>query len=241
MEKLGEKPKEISIRLPFDSIDMNFHTSFQSYAAKKLFCKGDGEFAERLQQDDSRKQIKCDPESCSVFQKDKCKVSGILSAMIPASMQIGGIYRFRTHSWNSVSNILAALKYFADNTNGILQGLPLKLKMVKKTTEEHGNINVATLIIDGVELLEMRNMALLEHENRLKLGIDMGKIEAEARESGVLQDTDEPGDVEDEWYPPEVEPEPAGVTSKQATEKLQNQPKEKDVTPQADTKGKGLF
>lgn len=238
MKLLGEKPKEIPIRLPFDDIDMNFHTSFQRYDGKKLKCKGDGEKAEWKKDDGETKTIKCDPETCKYFQAEKCKVSGILSCMIPLSMEIGGIYRFRTHGWNSVSNILAALKYLASNTNGILQGLPLKLKMVKKSTEEHGNVNVVTLTIDGIELLEMRNAALIEYENRMKLGIDMKKIENEARKSGVMDDKDDPEDISEEFYPPieEIEPEPTGVTSEQATEKLQE---EKDITPSVEKKKSG--
>lgn len=239
MKLLGDKPKEIPIRLPFDDIDMNFHTSFQHYDGKKLRCKGNGETAESKNDKGEMKTIKCDPESCPRFKAEKCKVSGILSCMIPASMEIGGIYRFRTHGWNSVSNILSALKYFASNTNGILQGLPLKLKMAKKSTEEHGNVTVVTITIDGKELLEMRNLALLEHENRLKLGIDMKAIESSARKSGVMDDKDDPVDVSEEFYNENVEPEPTGITSEQATEKLQE---EKDVTPGVEKKkGGGLF
>jgi len=51
MKKLGNEPKEISIRLPFDDIDMNFYTSFQYYHGSKCVCRGDGEKATRLSKD----------------------------------------------------------------------------------------------------------------------------------------------------------------------------------------------
>jgi len=201
MKQVGNEPKEIPIRLLFDDIDLNFYTSFQYYAGAKLLCKGDGENAERTHQDGITKVVKCDPETCEFFKSEKCKVSGILSCAIAGNSEIGSVYRFRTHSWNSVSNILAALNYFSENTNGILQGLPLKLKMIKKATAEHGNVNVVTLVLDGLELMQMRQQAFLEYENRMKLGIDMKQLETRARQSGFLEiDHDTEKDIEEEFY-----------------------------------------
>lgn len=200
MDKLGKDPKELRIKLPFDSIDMNFFTSYQLYSGKKLQCKGDGITAEWRNKEGNMEKAKCDPEKCPHMKSEKCKVSGILSCMLADSMEIGGIYRFRTHSWNSVSSILAALTFFADNTNGILQGLPLKLKMVKKATADHGNVNTVTVVIDGIEMLKLREIAQIEYTNRLELGIDMKRLELEAKNSGIMIDRDEPGEVEAEYY-----------------------------------------
>ena len=213
MKELGNEPKEIPIRLLFDDIDLNFFTSFQYYAGAKCICKGDGEKAERTGQDGITKQVVCDPEKCEFLQSEKCKVSGILSCTLPMNPEIGSVYRFRTHSWNSVSNILAALNYFSENTNGILQGLPLKLKMIKKSTQEHGNVNVVTLVLDGLELMQMRQQAFMEYENRLKLGIDMKALEQKAIESGFTVDNDDPEDVQAEYYPVD----PIVVTEKGAS------------------------
>lgn len=200
----GGDVREIPIRLPFDSIDMNFFTSFQYYHGNKCVCRGDGESAERTAQDGSIKKIKCDPDACEYLKNEKCKVSGILSCHIPLSMEVGGVYRFRTHSWNTVSGILASLKYFSDNTNGVLQGLPLKMKFLKKSTQDHGNVNVVTVVLDGIELMKMRELALVEYENRMKLGIDMKLLESQAREAGFTVETDDPEDVAAEWYPVET-------------------------------------
>lgn len=215
MKKMSEdlKPKEISIRLVYDEIDLNFYTTFACYQGKKLFCKGDGEKAER-----EGKSGKCDPETCKLFQPDKdgktrCKVSGILSCMISANPEFGGVYRFRTHSWNSVSNILASLQFIASETNGILKGIPFKLKMIKKTTEEHGDVNIVTIVLDGIEMQEMRRVALAEYANRKQLGIDMKAIESSAKQSGFLESIDTPEDIQDEYYPETVNnEEPVDVT-----------------------------
>lgn len=229
-QKYGTPLKEIPIRLPFDSIDMNFFTSFQYYHGKKCLCHGDGETATRLEKDKAGEytietSIKCDPDTCQILKEEKCKVSGILSCYITDTMEVGGVYRFRTHSWNSVSNILAALKYFAENTRGILQGLPLKLLFLKKSTQDHGNVSVVTVVLDGIEMLKMKQLALSELENRVKLGVDMKALELKAKDEGFAVDNDDPGDVQDEFYgdeePPNVEPE-KGVTSESAAEKLKS-------------------
>lgn len=230
MKALGSsEPKEIPIRLLFDDIDMNFHTSFCYYAGSKLICKGNGESAERTGKDEITKQVKCDPENCEFLSSGQCKVSGILSCAISYNPEIGSVYRFRTHSWNSVSNILAALNYFSANTNGVLQGLPLKLKMIKKATAEHGNVNVVTIVLDGLELIEMRKQALAEYRNRMELGIDMKQLEMRAKEAGFEIDKDDPSDIEAEFYTvdPVIVPQEKGTSSDDAVDKLKT--KEKTV------------
>ena len=215
MSRIGQNARELRIRLLFDDIDMNFNTSFAMYAGKKRICYGDGETSIRTKKDGTTETVACNPETCQFFKDGKCKVSGILSCALPDAMELGGVYRFRTHSWNSVSSILAALEFFAANTNGILQGLPLKLKMVKKVTEEHGTIDYVTIVLDGLEMMEMRRAALSEFQNRKLLGIEMKKIELQAVESGFLQDDhDSDADVEEEFYGEDVTPVPTQAPEK---------------------------
>ena len=233
MKQLGSEPKEIPIRLPFDDIDLNFFTSFQYYSGNKCICRGDGEKAERTGQDGITKTVKCDPDSCEFLKTEKCKVSGILSCQIPLSGEIGGIYRFKTHSWNSVSSILAGLEYFAQNTNGILQGLPLKLKFLKKATQDHGNVNIVTIVLDGIELVKMREIAYLEYENRMKMGIDMNALQQKAREIGFNEDKDDPEDIQVEFYPTYVE-DLSGVTAEETAEKLRTDKKPVDSSVQGE-------
>jgi hypothetical protein len=216
MDKLGtDKPREIKIRLPFDSVDKNFFTQYQAYNGGKKICAGDGEVAERRGEVTVKKQgdkstleingeekheVVCDYETCPIAQAGKCKVSGILSAFLPQSGDLGGVYKYRTHSWNGVSSILGALEYFYKNTGGILQGLPLKLVMIKKTTEEHGNINYATVVIDGEEIRGLRRLAIEEVASRKALGYDMIKVEESAERAGFFEDHDEEAEVEAEFY-----------------------------------------
>lgn len=208
MKKLGDKPTEIPIRLPFDDIDLNFFTQYQYYHGKKAVCKGDGERADRITKE-GKITLQCDPETCEYSVGKKCKPSGVLSCMLPDSPDLGGIYRFRTHGWNSVSGILASLMFLKDNTNGVLQGLPMKLKFLKKNTEEHGAVPVVTVVLDGVEIQKFRQLAHDEAQNRRELGVDMPQIEYQAGLSGFTDDKDDPADIQDEFYP---EPETKNVT-----------------------------
>lgn len=243
MSKLGREPKEIPIRLPFDSIDMNFFTSFQYYHGKKCICRGDGERAKRIDNKGIESEVPCNPAECEYLTSDKCKVSGILSCHIPLTMQVGAVHRFRTHSWNSVSNILASLNYIKDNTNGILQGLPLKLVFLKKATQEHGNVNVVTIVLDGIEMMKMREMALTEYKNRVEIGLDMKQLESQARNAGFLEDNDDPEDIEGEFYTPVVnienktDNEDPGTRAEEANEKLTDKSDENE-SPQ-DNKNNG--
>jgi hypothetical protein len=258
MAKLGGKPRQLRIRLPFDTIDKNFFTQFQSYHGGKKVCSGDGETAERrgiitVKGEKGKEQlqivgeektsVKCDFETCPIAQAGKCKVSGILSVFLPESGDLGGVYKYRTHSWNGVSSILGALEFFAANTGGILQGLPLKLVLVKKTTEDHGNINYATIVIDGEELHGLRRLAIEEKQSRLALGYDVKVAEAEAERSGFFKDEDREEEIEAEFYA-EDEPETVpgkGASAPDLVEKIE----EKAVAPEPEAPKKpaplGLF
>lgn len=243
MKKLGGKPKEVKIRLPFDTVDKNFFTQYMCYVGNKKVCAGDGETANRkgklTKSGDKIKQsgegfadIPCDPDTCPAFQCGSCKVSGILSAFLTDAPDIGGVHKFRTHGWNSTSTILGALEYFSKNTGGILQGLPLKLVLLKKTTEKHGTINYATVVIDGEQIKGLRKLALEEKQDRELMHVDILQIEQQAEQSGFFKDTDNEKDIQEEFYPEEPEPEEKPVIKNvtgTSTETLKQELKDKKV------------
>ena len=249
MKELGEKPKELSIRLLFDDEDMNFFTSYQYYAGKKCICRGDGENAQRkitTNKEDVKKgkdpvfeikPIKCDPKTCEFMKAGKCKVCGILSCLLTKFPSFGGCYRFRTHSYGSVNNIMAALKFFKANTNGVLQGLPLKLIFLKKATEDHGNVDTVGLVLDNIELANMRQLAADEYVNRQKLGVNIKAYEATIKAIGFLEDKDPENEVAAEFYeedPATPEKPKKGVTADDLKGKLENKkvkPVEKTAEP----------
>lgn len=173
-----------------------------------LMDKADGKWVESSDQNavsGERMPIICNTDTCPHMQPDnngatRCKPSGILSCLLEAAPAIGGVYRFRTHSWNTISNILSSLDLIKTISGGVLTGLPLRLQMLKKATDGHGNVNTVNIEFDGENYQEMRQQALLELDNRTKHSVNMLKIEKRAKALGFLDDTDDPADIETEFY-----------------------------------------
>ena len=209
MDKLGAKPTEIDIILCYDNIEMNFLSSLSLYAGRKCACRGDGEKAIREIKTGKKDkkgyditkptEIDCPAGECEFLINKQCKPSGLLSVIIPAANYIGGVYKFRTTSWNSVQNISSSLKLLSTKTGGKLAGLPLKLQFSKKWTNEHGNVPVINIVFEGDDLL-LDKATKKEIERREKFKIDILKIEQLAEKIGLTADNDDPADVESEFY-----------------------------------------
>ena len=239
-----DKPKTIRIRFPFDNRHLNFQTAYQMYDGHKRKCMGDGQIAKRKDKNGIDQEVKCvaeGPETCKFLIDTKCKPSGRMTCYLPDSPHMGGIYRFRTHGWNSVGGIMQALKDYSDYTDGILQGLPFRLVFTKKATEEHGNVPVVALVLDGVELDDMRKLAAKERQARIDYGKDMKLIEHNAVEDGILEDTDTEEDVAEEFYAEiedDDEPDEAGASSEDVQDVLEEKDKdEKAESPKEPTGG----
>lgn len=208
--KQGEKLIEIPIRFPFNSVDHNFHTTYQYYHGRRRACYGDGVTAKRKHPEGHENAGEtysedCDPDSCEFYQNGKCKISGILTCLLPASKHFGGIYRFRTHGFYSVSGLLASLQYYSENTGGVLAGLPFRLIFMKKDTVDHGGVPVVAITMDRdlvKGMTEMRTLAIKEAEDQKRSGVDIKLIEQSAVDAGLLEDEEDP-DVGEEFYPPQ--------------------------------------
>jgi len=209
MEKLGSEPKQLDIMLLYDDVDLNFQTCFAYYSGKKCVCRGDGKLAERTLKDGAIESVDCNPKICPYYAKNTCKISGILSCVLLASNQVGGVYKFRTHGYNSVSNILSGLTFILGLTNGVLASLKLKLTLSPKTVDipitekdKKGGttiIYMANIIYEG-ETESLLNHALKIAEHRIKNKINMEALEYNAKKSNLLKDNDSPVDVEEEFY-----------------------------------------
>jgi hypothetical protein len=245
MRKLGDKPKELRIQFLLDDPDLNFFTSFAYYDGRKCVCRGDGEKAIIA----DNKEIECNPYKCANLKEKRCKVSGILSCQLLDSNEAMAIYRFRTHGWNTVSGIMAALDAIVNhprNPNHVLAGIPLKMKLLQKSTEDHGNVPVVTIVIDCANNDAMQLLLKSEYQSRLSYGVDMKKIEQKAIETGFIVDKDDPEDVSEEFYPPAENVKIKGVSSdevkkrlevKEEREQIKTQPVKKIIKKEDDDQG----
>ncbi len=228
MSALGDKPKKLDILLLTDDIDKNFQTAYACYQGSKLYCMGDGETCERrIKKDESKKEtLVCDTETCDMFLSGACKPSGILSCMLPQSEKVGGVAKFRTHSWNSIINITSSLEAIKLITGGVLFGIPLTMELIEKQTEDHGKVKVVNIVYNG-GMQKLQLEAGRQKQLRLSGSVSMDNQNNMLDNSGVLVDHDDPNDVQEEFYNQEPEPVPEKKIKGSSPEKLTETLKEK--------------
>lgn len=210
MEMLGADPTEIPIRLLYDDIELNFQTRYGCYVGNQLFCYGDGETAQELKQDGSRAAVSCTCERQDPLygKRDKCKVNGTLSVIIDRADVVGGVWKFRTTSFNSVVNLLGSLTLIK-RIAGCLAGLPLNMTLAPKTVANPINQKMQTVYVVGVEfrgtVQKLRDNGLALALANAKHDIAIKDIEGEAKRllSGAAGafDADGGSEIEAEFYP----------------------------------------
>lgn len=177
MDKEGEhieKLTEIPIRLLFNDISLNFQSRYACFFGKTRWCSGDGTAAMRLNQQKKYEQVMCPCERMLPDYpgddgkgKGKCKMTGCLSCLIDGAQSIGGVWKFRTTGYNSVTGITSSLLLIHRISGGQLCGLPLVMKLNAKTTVEPltgSTVKVFVVHIeyrakDGVDAIEQLQAA----------------------------------------------------------------------------------
>jgi hypothetical protein len=198
--------KEIPVRLLYDNIDLNFPTRYASYTGNRCACSGDGEKAQRLAEPGKYQEVSCpcDRNAPTYTGNDRCKILGTLQVLIEGTDRIGGVWKFRTTSWNTVTGILSSLAMLKTITGGPLAGIPLWMVLSPKTVTVPGTGNnmvvyVVSLEYRGIgrkrlEVADGHNVevALSVEEELAEIGYEIAKrrianqmrmdtIEAEAR------------------------------------------------------------
>jgi len=184
-EIIGKDCKSLDIYLCYDSPSMNIPTYYSWFAKSKLVCMGNGVVATKTQEDGSKVEKRCNPKECPVYANKKCKPYGRLSVILADSNRIGGVYVFRTTSWNSLRNILSSMSFIRTITGGVLAGLPLTMRLlpmsvVPKDLGRNVKIYVVNIEFSGA-MQELQVAAKAEVERRLSIGMNMRQIESENR------------------------------------------------------------
>jgi hypothetical protein len=221
-----QKLTEIPVRLLYDDIELNFPTRYSCYKGNRCWCTGDGEKAQRLgegriedktvspgfrqagAQEYGEIPCPCERLEATYPQKDRCKPMGTLQVLLEGVDRVGGVWRFRTTSWNTVNAILSSLVLIKTITGGILSGIPLHLVLSPKTvTVPTSGQNQVVYIMS----LEYRG----PEEKLAELGYDIAKrriehrtkmeaMEAEARKLLVAphqEPVEEQRATAEEYYP----------------------------------------
>lgn len=131
-EEYGEEPREINIRLPFNTVEENFDAWQEAYVQGGLIHRCDGEYV----------QYEVDPKTGSVLvmngldannQKVKCdgstdcKPTGRLKVIVPELRRLAFMTVLTTSVWD-ILNISRQLEAIRHINNGQLQRVPLVLK-----------------------------------------------------------------------------------------------------------------
>lgn len=177
---------EIPIRLLFDDVDLNFFTRYSAYSGTRCVCSGDGEEAQRLGQDGKFAPVNCPCErlESGYTGQPKCKPLGNLRCLVAGVDSVGGIWSFKTTSFNSVNAILSSLALIKTITTGPLAGIPLMLVLAPKTVTIPDGKSMTAFIVS----IEFRGsedeLAELGYEialRRIERRVKMETVEVEAR------------------------------------------------------------
>jgi hypothetical protein len=127
----GDEPREINIRLPFDTVEENFDAWQEAYVQSGLIHRCDGEYVQyeidpRTGEvlvmdglDANGEQVKCDGSA-------DCKPTGRLKVIIPELRRLAFMTVLTTSVWDilNISRQLEAIRYM---NGGKLQRVPLVL------------------------------------------------------------------------------------------------------------------
>lgn len=210
------KLRRIPITLLYDSLDLNFQSRYACYIGKTLFCSGDGEEANQAIPNAEKKisgykQVPCVCKRAEFGYegRDKCKITGKLQFVIRGAERIGGVHVFRTTGRNSVVSILSSLAMIQRVTGGLLAGIPLDLvvspKNVADPNGQQQTIQVVSVEFGGsMQALQDTAHGILL--NNAKYGLQIGRIEEEARALLTAQPAPFSDELDDddreEFFPP---------------------------------------
>lgn len=202
MGLIGNDAKEIDVSLLYNDPTLNFMTRYAQYKGGKCMCSGDG-----VEATDSEGIIKpCNPASCPVFATKKCKPNGILSVILKHTPRLGGVYKFRTTSYNSIRSILSSMFFIQSLTGGILAQIPLKMTVSPQSVNPVGSPTAQTIYVVNLEypgtIEDLHKTTVELMKQRSNMHTQIAELEKQARLALDMPETSEEiEDVEAEFYP----------------------------------------
>jgi len=231
MSKIGENAREIDIRFLYDDIALNFPHRLGCYVTttdlkrhfkiesrtKRCYCTGNGREATRLTAK-GKDVIECAPLTCNIyneaFENVRCKPLARLIFTLPQMGMLCAAADFVTTSTETIRNIKGSLTMIQQMTQGIIAGIPLKLKMYS-TTDETGTGEVRNwkvmVAFPGTEedLFAITKQIAM---TRSASAVDIRRIQHMAQktiEHMVTEvETAEEEDLKDEFWPDKITAEP---------------------------------
>jgi hypothetical protein len=207
----GGKITEIPVRLLYDDPDLNFFTRYACYRGTRCWCSGDGETAQRLTGENGNYQpvpCPCELQDPMCQGKEKCKTLGTLHVLIEGVNRVGGVWSFRTTSWNSVNAILSSMALIKTISGGPLAGIPLVMVLSPKTVTiptsgQSMVVFIVSLEFRGAES-ELADLGYEIARRRIENRVRMETVEVHARKllaAPHQESAQEQEDTAAEFYP----------------------------------------
>jgi len=132
----GERPTEIEIMFPINSLDAIFPQSYTMYGSTKgVKCKGDGRTARRRNEETGVFEDRDCP--CEFLDNRKCALRSHLLFMMP-DVSAGSLFQIDTSSFNSTVDINSGLDFAAEMV-GRFNWIPLTLYRKPRETHADGS------------------------------------------------------------------------------------------------------
>ena len=213
----GDKPRVLPVRLVYNALELNFQSRYVAFKGKTLWCAGDGEQAGRMNgKERVTRPCPCplqDPTYEGTPEAPRCKVNGTLSVMIDGVARVGGVFKVRTTSYNSVVGITSSLSLISTLTAGFVAGLPLDLTLRPKTAIIPTTGQSMLVWVVGLEyrgsVQDLQQIAFSRAKDQALFMGRMEQIEVVARKliakDPTVIDNGETQEIIEEFYPEQVQ------------------------------------
>ena len=125
--ELGEAPVRIPVRLLYDDVELNYQSRFVAYDGRTLIRSCDGEVCEMRKPGAASTECPCVCAGKEPFAEGVCKPYSVLSVILDSSAVLGGVWKFRSTSYNTARGLLASMLLIQRVSGGLLAGIPLDL------------------------------------------------------------------------------------------------------------------
>ena len=125
--ELGAEPKRIPVRLLYDDVELNYQSRYVAYDGRTMTRCCDGEVCEMRKPGAPSTEGPCVCAGKEPFADGACKPYSVLSVILDSSAVLGGVWKFRSTSYNTARGLLASMLLIQRVSGGLLAGIPLDL------------------------------------------------------------------------------------------------------------------
>ena len=148
---LGDAPTRIPVRLLYDDVELNYQSRFVAYDGRTLIRSCDGEICEMRKPGTVSTECPCVCAGKEPFAEGVCKPYSVLSVILDSSAVLGGVWKFRSTSYNTARGLLASMLLIQRVSGGLLAGIPLDLVVGPKQVTNPRDGKQQTIYVVSLE------------------------------------------------------------------------------------------